>query len=72
VITVSVFTSESSEPSKFDVEADWAAECVKRLAVPDEVLIFTPRSGVGTAYIPVRHIVYLHVSDDHNPADPSH
>lgn len=72
MITISIRTTESDRPAKFDVAPDQADECVKRLAHPDEILVLTPRSGDGTAYIPVRNITYLHVSDDHNAADPNY
>ncbi len=62
--TLSIITSDSDEPVVFEnVPADDAQRCVDLLRHDGQVLRLTPRNG-GIAYIPVRHITYLHVADE--------
>ncbi len=62
--TLTIVTSDSPEPGTFEsVSADDVLTCTYLLRDPNEILVLTPRNG-GTAYIPVRHITYLHVADE--------
>ena len=60
--TLNIITSESDEPIKFDVDSDLVDHYAGLLRDPNEVFELTARNG-ARAYIPVRHITYLAVTE---------
>lgn len=66
--TIRILTTESDEASIFEVEPGVVPTLVAQLRDPDSVIQLTPRNG-GTAYIPVRHVTYLHVAPEPLPID---
>lgn len=69
MITITILTTESDEPAKFDVDYTLADSCVRMLSDPNAVLAL-PHARGGTAHIPVRHITFLHVPEQRPWSDP--